>query len=32
MKTKVEDITFEVPIVFSRGDDMILEFYVCETN
>ena len=30
--TLIKDTTLEVPMAFSRGDDMILEFYVCETN
>ena len=28
----VEDQVFQVPMTFNRGDDMVLEFYVCRTN
>ncbi len=29
---KIDEQIFQVPMVWNKGDDMILEFYVCKTN
>lgn len=29
---KIEKQVFSVPMVWNKGDDMTLEFYVCQTN
>jgi hypothetical protein len=29
---KIEEECFKVPMCWNKGDDMILEFYVCTTN
>ena len=32
MKKQTEEQIFQVPMAFGKGDDMILEFYICKTN
>ena len=29
---KIEEQVFQFPMTFNKGDDMILEFFVCGTN